>query len=309
MHAMRVRPGLSLVLLGAACAFEPPAGTGSAGDVGTGTRASTTDDDGSESAPSGDGSGASGSASGSTTMPLGSTGELDGAGTDTATSDGPGTSGGTSSGDSTTGPAPSCSDALLVTGNLDPTTSGDAPFYERLLALGYDVTVVGNAESQASDANGHCLVLLSALGAASDVEDEFRDVPVPVVTWEYNLYDNMRMVDPADTAAWGIADPQDDIVIVDAAHPLAGGAAGTVAIFENGGRIAWGTPAGDAQVVATLPGNASRATLFGFDAGATMAAGFVAPARRVGYPHGETSATTTAAAVDLFEAAVHWAVQ
>jgi hypothetical protein len=214
-----------------------------------------------------------------------------------------------SNGDGSSGSVPACTSALLVTGQLDPTTSGDAPFYERLVALGFDVTVVGNAASQPSDADGHCLVLLSALGSATDVEDKFRDVAVPVVTWEYNLYDNMRMVDPGNTSAWGIADPQDDVEIVDAAHPLAGGAAGTVAIFGGGGRIAWGMPAGDAQIVATLPGDPERATIFGFEAGASMAGGFVAPARRVGYPHGETTATTTAQGVDLFEAAVLWAVQ
>src|SRR5688572_28607005 len=118
----------------------------------------------------------------------------------------------------------------------------------------------------------------------------------------------MRMVPPGDIATWGIADPQDDIEIVDAGHPMAGGMAGVVGIFSGGGRISWGMVVGDAQVVATLPGDSSRATLFGFESGAAMADGFVAPARRVGFPGGQTPTPGTTQAVDLFEAAVLWAI-
>lgn len=296
---------LSLLLAPWGCTFGAAGSSGSAGVVADGSTGAA--DEGSGDAaedplPLPDSSGES---SGDSPISTSTGAGGDSSGAATSASD----TAGTTTEDGTTSSPPTCTSALLVTGNLDPTTSGDAPFYERLVALGYDITVVGNADSEAEDAEGHCLVLLSALGSASDVEDEFRDVAVPIVTWEYALYDNMRMVDPGDSSAWGIADPQDDVVIVDAAHPLAGGAAGTVSIFSGGGRVAWGVPAGSAQVVATLPGMPTRATLFGFEAGAAMAEGFVAPARRVGYPHGETPITTTDAAVDLFEAAVQWAVQ
>lgn len=305
-----MRAGSCSLLLLLGCTFGA-----SGGDASAGLDDATTSSDGTEggadpratggSSPSSTSSGG-GESSGSPGLESGDTNGDTAPADTTGDTDGPGDG---SNGDGSTGGAPACTSALLVTGQLDPTTSGDAPFHARLVALGFDVTVVGNAASQPSDADGHCLVLLSALGSASDVEDKFRDVAVPVVTWEYNLYDNMRMVDPGNTSAWGIADPQDDVEIVDAAHPLAGGAAGTVAIFGGGGRIAWAMPAGAVQVVATLPGDAQRATLFGFEAGAAMADGFTAPARRVGYPHGETAATTTAQGVDLFEAAVLWAVQ
>jgi hypothetical protein len=210
-------------------------------------------------------------------------------------------------GESSSGQPPVCESVLLVTGDLQVRNSADTPFYERLLELGFSVTVVENGASVVEDVGDHCLVLLSAVGFSSDVQGKFRDVEVPVATWEDDLYDDMRMVDPTDNSNWGTSS-QDDITITDMSHPLAAGLGGVVPVFINGGALSWGRPRGDAQIVAVLPQDPTRATIFGFEAGATMANGFVAPARRVAIGSGETTAPVTDAAVDLFAAAVMWAL-
>jgi hypothetical protein len=229
-------------------------------------------------------------------------------GTTSAISEGTSTTGETLEGGSTTEGPLACDRALWVTGNTAVEASGDTPFHMRSIELGFTVTVVENSVSQAEDVGDNCLVVLSPLGGAVDVEDKFRDVVVPVVTWEYNLYDNMRMVDPLGVG-WGIADPLDQIEITNPAHPLAAGLVGAVSVYAGGGRISWGMPVGDVEIVATLPGDPSRATIFAFEAGAAMAAGFVAPARRVALGGGETPAMVTGEAVELFEAAVRWSVE
>ncbi|MCA9706720.1 MAG: hypothetical protein KDK70_12785, partial [Myxococcales bacterium] len=201
-----------------------------------------------------------------------------------------------------------CDRALWVTGDTAVEANGDTPFHARLLALGFSTTVVQNAASQTEDAEGHCLVVLSPLGAASDVQDKFRDVAVPLITWEYNLYDDLRMVDPLGSG-WGIDESLDQLEIVLPAHPLAAGLQGAVSVFSGGGRISWGIPVGEVQIVATALGDPSRATIFAFDAGAMMADGFVAPARRVALGGGETPIPVTMEAVELFEAAVRWSVE
>lgn len=258
-----------------------------------------------------------GEASGSSTGPASSVGSMGATGSSTGvdpsastSSDGDGpTEDDPSAEGSTTEPPVVCDRALWVTGEVAVESNGDAPFFQRLTALGFVITVVQNAASQPKDVGDNCLVVLSPLGAAVDVEDKFREAPVPVITWEYNLYDNMRMVDPLGTG-WGIADPLDLIEIVDPAHPLAAGLGpGPVPLYVGGGRISWGMPVGEAQIIATLPGDPSRATNFVFEAGAVMAGGFIAPARRVALGGGETLAMPTPQAVELFAAAVEWAVQ
>jgi hypothetical protein len=257
-----------------------------------------------------------GEASGSSTGSAGSVGSVGATGSSTGVDpsastsrDADGPSDDPSAEGSTTEPPMVCDRALWVTGDVAVESNGDAPFFLRLEALGFVITVVQNAASQPEDVGDNCLVVLSPLGAALDVEDKFREAPVPVITWEYNLYDNMRMVDPLGTG-WGIADPLDHIQIIDPAHPLAAGLGpGQVPLYVGAGRVSWGMPVGEAQIIATLPGDPTRATHFAFEAGAMMAGEFVAPARRVALGGGETLAMPTPQAVELFAAAVEWAVQ
>jgi hypothetical protein len=261
--------------------------TGSAGEVSTSRPATS----GTRGDPLGSTSDASAASAGVSSV-AGTTGE---------TSD-------TLEGGATTG-EPVCERALWVTTG-DPAVgdTGDSPYFERLVDLDFAVTVVENAESHAGNVGDNCLVVISPLGDANDVGGKFRDVAVPVVTWEHNIYDDMRMVNPEGTG-WGVADPQEAIMITDPVHPLAAGLVGVVPIYGNNGRISWGIPEGEVEIVAMLPGEPERATIFAFEAGGVMAGGFVAPGHRVALAGGETMGVVTEQAVALFEAAVVWAVR
>ena len=62
--------------------------------------------------------------------------------------------------------------------------------------------------------------------------------------------------------------------------------------------------------VASLVGQPNRLTIFGYDAGALMAAGMTAPARRVGsFVRYARNAAFTDDGMSLFEAAVKWATR
>jgi hypothetical protein len=198
-----------------------------------------------------------------------------------------------------------CEHALLITDDANVTAGIDAPLYDRLLDLGVSVTIVSNAESGPDDVADNCVVIVSASGASVDVNTKFLNAPVGVVLLEPALYDDMRLVASSSELGW--SDGHDNITIIEPQHPLAAGLSGTVSIYEGGGRVSWGLPVESAQVVATWPDNANRATLIGYEKGAEMAHGFIAPARRVGFPGGTTSAPMTAERIDLFEAAVLWA--
>lgn len=294
---------LGLVLLGA-CTFGSAGGhdaggsTGPHTTTGPGDDAPVVDDGGGDDAGTVDGGNAAGSS-----------------GTDESTGSGVGDDGsGTSStgvdpsdtGAESTGPPPAlCDRALWVTGDTNVTDNGDTPLYDRLVALGYEVTVVQSNVSQAADVGDNCLVVLSALGSSSDVGAKFRDVPVGVVILEAALYDDMDYVAAGGDLGW--SDGLDDIEITATGHSLAATFDGVVAIYGGGGRVSWGVPLPSAEVVAIMPGDPSRASLFGYESGAAMANGLVAPARRVGFPGGSTSIAMTPERVDLFEAATQWA--
>lgn len=137
-----------------------------------------------------------------------------------------------SSGDaSTTTGAFDCTDVLYVAGSAE-IDAYDQPFYDVLVKLGAEITVVPGPRASATDAEGRCLVVVSASANGSDVAGKFRDVTVPFVTWEYAIYDDMLMTGAAQDTDFGAADPEEDIDIVDDAHPMAAGLSGTVTVAE-----------------------------------------------------------------------------
>jgi hypothetical protein len=205
----------------------------------------------------------------------------------------------------TTDAQPLCDRALMVTADIDLENNVDTPLYHRLLELGFIVTPVDKVASGPEDVADNCVVIISDIGSSGDVNTKFLDAAVGVVILEPGLYDDMRLVAESGDIWWG--DGHDHIEIVDPSHPLAAGLDGTVAIYDGGGRGNWGRPVPSAQVVAIWPDTPDQATLMGYETGAQMAHGFIAPARRVGFPGGVTSVPMTPARIDLFEAAVRWA--
>lgn len=72
--------------------------------------------------------------------------------------------------------------------------------------------------------------------------------------------------------------------------------------------LAWGRPAATAVAVATLIGDDSRVTLFGYLAGARLHDGTIAPARRVAsFVRNPNGAVFTGDGLRLLQAAVTWA--
>ena len=91
-------------------------------------------------------------------------------------------------------------------------------------------------------------------------------------------------------------------------HPLTGGLTGIVAVGSAASIFSWGRPGGAALVAATLRNNSARATIFGYEAGALLANGTPAPARRVAlHPNSGAIDASNANGRKLFSAAVQWA--
>jgi hypothetical protein len=187
---------------------------------------------------------------------------------------------------------------------------------KRLEGLGFTVKVRGMGALVSADVKFNSLIVLSSTGSSQDVNDQFRNVAIPLVTWEESLFDDLGMTGPAIPAR-----PSDgglgmirfeapaEIMIKNAWHPLAAGLSSMVRVVTAPNQqLAWGRPSPFAAWVATFPTYPTQAAVFGYDEGAMMV-GMTAPARRVGlFFDDETPSVLTEAGWAVFDAAVRWAV-
>ena len=185
----------------------------------------------------------------------------------------------------------------------------DASILARLEALGFEVEVQRSNRVTSTDATGQDLVVVSSSAKAQQVRTTFRDVSVPVVTWQPLLFDDLGMTESSPGIDFGEA-PGATIEIVDPGHFLAAGLSGAVTVVDasdGSPSLHFGAPNDAAFRVATLPGEPSKATVFGYETGAAMP-GLSAPGRRVGLFLDDRSGQRTAEGWALLDAALIWAV-
>lgn len=198
---------------------------------------------------------------------------------------------------------------LFVTG-ADPTPLRDQPLIDYLTKLGYTVTVRTDQAVLTDDAAGKNLVIISESILSRYVNTKFRDVAVPVITWEGWLLDDMQMTGPTLDVDYGKILLEKQIRIVNPNHPLAGGLSGVVQTTfvkdQVDSTFHWGVPNANAIVIAKplVPG--PYAHIFAYEKGAQMV-GMAAPARRI-FIHNATGYNLTGAGWTIFAAAVNWAL-
>lgn len=205
---------------------------------------------------------------------------------------------------------PSVPSGVVVVGNPSGLTSRDSWIRDRLEDAGWAVTLVDDNGITASAADGKQLVVVPESASGATVSDTFRATTTPVIVAESYILDDMGMVPVGSTNYGNTATDQTQVGVTTAGavHPLGAGLpvgdATTSTVPMSHG---WGKPAAGATVAATLPSDATKAVVFGYDSGAAMASG-TAPARRVGWFHYSGAAgSLTDNATALFDAAVAWA--
>ena len=202
-------------------------------------------------------------------------------------------------------PAGTPKTALFVVSNASSLNAGDTAVKTRLEGLGYTVTLKTATASATSDATGKTLVLISSSVASGDVNTKFKSVTVPVIVWEYALYDDMAMTSTTSGTDYGY-NTGTSMVITNASHPLAAGLSGTVSLYSASTNIPFGVTTANAIGVGAVSSTSTRKLEFAYDKNAAMIGGFTVNARRVGLFVVDT-ATPTTDAWTLFDAAVTWA--
>lgn len=176
---------------------------------------------------------------------------------------------------------------------------------------GMIVTMVDQS-APVSAAAGKDLVIISSVVSARDmVGTSFRDVPVPLLTWESDLFDSLRFTGSKKGQDFGSIEKEHYINVVNAPSPLAAGVpAGKRWVYPRDAEMSWGKPAPAAIVIATVPGEPDEAVIFAYEKGVTMDYDFIAPARRVAmFPGNRSFDALSADGSALFDAALDWAVE
>jgi len=161
--------------------------------------------------------------------------------------------------------------------------ASDAKVRAHLEAMGYVVTMTDQSAAP-REAEKYDLVVLSSVVQSREMTDSaYKDVHVPLLTWENDLYDSLRLTGRQKGDVYGEVEQEHYIRIVNAPHPMAAGlAAGKTYVYPRDTSMGWG---------------------------ATMDYDFVAPARRVAFfLDNLTFEKLTPVGLQLFDAAVHWAL-
>lgn len=199
--------------------------------------------------------------------------------------------------------------ALLVVGSSN-LNAGDNAAKTRLQNLGFTVTAkVANNSLVTADADGKALIIISSTSTASSVGNKFRYVPVPVVLWEFDVFDDMGMTGTTAADFGSTTTSQTALQIINSTHPLAAGLSNQPTVVSPGTNFSWGNPNVNAAKIATVVNDANKVVIFGYDKGVAMPA-LPAPARRVGlFMTDVTAANFNANGGLLFDAAIKWATE
>jgi len=196
--------------------------------------------------------------------------------------------------------------ALFVANSTTLGTADQAVKTRLETNLGYIVTVTtGTAVTQAI-AEGYGLVVVSSTVTPADVNTKLTSAAVPVITWEHDLFDDLKLTG-ATATDHNVTGATVTQVTATTGSPLAGGLTGVRTVMSSSQSLSWGKPAAGAVLGASIATNQWGS--FGYEKGATIVGG-TAPARRVGFMFNDATAAGATVTTDgwvLFEAAVNYA--
>ena len=197
----------------------------------------------------------------------------------------------------------------MIVGDAVTLHPGDVILYNHLQSLGYTVTLLTDDIATPADANGQDVVYVSTTTDSNVLGTAMRNVFVPVIISESNLYGYMGMTGTTQGIDFGETDSlQNTMQIVDPAHPLAAGFSGLTTVYTAQNHLRWGLPTSSADVIALTDDGNSRIAFFAYESGASMV-GLNAPARRVGFFLATTSgANLNSTGFQILDATISWAI-
>jgi hypothetical protein len=199
---------------------------------------------------------------------------------------------------------------LFIVQMSGPNLPVDKAIRDHLESRGYKIRMV-NQDSTPSTIADENLVIISSTISGKDLNAGWRQVGIPLLTWENDVLDDLAMTGKRHDVDFGNTGKERFLWIVNAPHPIAAGLpAGTANVFIRQGEMSWGKPGLGATTIATLYGQPDKAVLFTYEKGATMDYETLAPARRTMlFLSNDSFTNLSETGIRLFDAAVDWTAQ
>lgn len=199
---------------------------------------------------------------------------------------------------------------VLVLQKGGPNQAVDLAVAQRLSERGF-VVQQEDQKSPPEVSQGAALVVISSTVSSKDVNPGWRHVPLPLLTWENDILDDLAMTGKRHDVDFGSLTKERFLWIVNAPHPMAGGVpAGVANVHIKQAGMSWGKPGLGASIIATVYGEPGKAAIFGYEKGATMDYEALAPARRTMiFLDNDTFTNLSPVGLRLFDAAVDWTAE
>jgi hypothetical protein len=187
-------------------------------------------------------------------------------------------------------------------------SGGDAIVVKRLKEKhGMEVTVIADKELKTESATGFTLIYVSESVNSGKIGDKFVKLPIPVIYAEPQSTSDTGMTDIDSFGSFVGSNTVKTISIKDSKHPLAAGLQGDIDVYKDNGKMGFAIPGKEAIVIATVPKEEQKATIFAYEKGVKNVKGDPVAARELYfYMFNGEEINQSDDGWKLFDAAVKW---
>ncbi|EPF79680.1 hypothetical protein GCM10025882_19470 [Acinetobacter gyllenbergii] len=187
--------------------------------------------------------------------------------------------------------------------------ASDVAIQNYLQRKGYQVELLDQSVSPNSLTNTD-LVIISSTVASKNLQSGWRQLPIPLMTWENDYLDDLAMTGKRIDTDFGEVEKERYLWLVNAPHPLSAHlSAGTRNVYKAQAPMSWGKPGLGATIIATIYGQPEKVAIWGYEKGATMDYESLAPAKRLMFfLNNETFTNLSEDGLKLFDAAIQWSL-
>lgn len=169
---------------------------------------------------------------------------------------------------------------LFVGREQVPVPAEDVAMADRLKGMGFIVTKLGDKDFTADETKGYDLLYFSQTVNSKFLKGGvMKDVAIPTV---YVKSHGMFYLGLSSLEEGATVKKIKSIDIVDSKHKVAGGLSGTVDVYkeaDTGYGVSYGIVGKEAKVIATIPGDKTKAALYYYDKGSKADNGYTTKAR------------------------------
>ena len=195
----------------------------------------------------------------------------------------------------------------LVSQVNGPSYSADLAIKDHLQAQGYQVQILDQTQDPKQIKNTDLIILSSTVGA-KNLKSGWRNLNIPLMTWESDYIDDLAMTGKKSGVDFGEVDKSRYLWLVNAPHPLSAQLeAGTLNAYQKQSQMNWGKPGLGATIIATVYGEPEKVAIWGYEKGATMDYETLAPAKRLMFfLHNDTFTLLSNDGLKLFDSSIKW---